>query len=376
YKIDDEFGLLQDIAYEKETITDQLGSIFDNKADQSNFAQGEILQSIVKQLLDSLTPDKLYGLHRKIKENSPYLTETEVWDTIGNMTVEKLFDEIRDMKADTGVGQDFYYERLKELREIYSNCDQALRFLSDFKLPCTTTNLIMAEYVLSSKDTLFKNLKKQLKKTDDLTDTLIDKKTMNEAYDELEKEVNELIDKESEDEEIDSFKLNRLRSLGLQMQFIRNLAKREFYHIPVEVEGKITHVNLTIIRGTGEKGKVSVNYTSERLGSIKAEATLKDRKLSGYFVCDNAEGLKILQEQADKLKRYLSDENLDIKQINFCLQRSPENIRSYISSEDSQETGNPETERILYRVAKAILNMFTSVEETDIFSHKEVAELK
>lgn len=374
YKIDDEFGLLKDITYENETITDQLGAVFENQADQGNFAQGEILQSIVKQLLDSLSPEKLYGLHRKIKENSPYSTEAEVWDTIGNMTVEKLFDEIRDMKTDTGANQDFYYERLKELREIYTNCDQAIRFLNDFKLPCTTTNLIMAEYVLSNKDTLFKNMKKQLKKTDDLTDTLIDKKTMNEAYDELEKEVNELIDRESEGEEIDSFKLNRLRSLGLQMQFIRNLAKREFYHIPVEVGGKITHVNLTIIRGKGEKGKVSVNYTSDSLGSIKAEATIKDNKLSGYFVCDNAEGLNLLKEQADKLKRYLENENLDIKQINFCLQRSPENIRGYINTEETQETGNPETEKILYRVAKAILNMITSAEETDIVSHREVAD--
>lgn len=381
YKLDEDFGLLKDMSLEKETITDQLGAVFGDTTavenpDRSNTAYGEIQKALIKQLLESLTPGRLYQLHHKIKEDTPHFSEGQAWDAIGNMSVEKLLDEIRDMNADAGEDHGYYYEKLKEFREIYSNCDQAIRFLNDFKLPCTTTNLIMAEYILSNKGTLFKNLKKQLKKTDNLTDTLIDRKTMNEAYDGLEKEVNEIIDEESKKGNIDSFKLNQLKSMGLQMQFIKTLAKREFYHIPVEVSGKITHINLTIIRGKGDKGKVTVSFMSDRFGSIKAEAAIKGNKLSGFFVCDNAGGLKLLQGQTEKLESLLKDENLEVKQLNFCLQQSPEAIRGYIGSGDMPDTGNPETERILYRVAKAILHMITSAEADDMFSHKEVAEIK
>lgn len=385
YIIDDDFGLLQDISYEKESITDQLSAAFNgspdkNSLNQDNITQGNLQEniqnSVIKQLLDSLTPDKLSKLHQKIKESSPFLTGEQVWDAIGNLSVEKLYDEINNMQSDAEKDQGYYYEKLQELREIYQNCDQAVRFLNDFQLPCTTTNLIMAEYILSNKGTLFMNLKKELKKTEDLTDKLVDRKTMNEAYDDIENEVNEIIDDESKKENIDSFRLNQLRGLGLQMQFIKTLAKREFYHIPVEVSGNITNINLTIIRGSSDRGKVTVSLTSDKLGSIKAEAALKDNKLSGYFLCDHADSLKVLQSKTEILNSMLQGEQLEVKQLNFCLQQPPEAFYGYKNTRDSADNESQETERILYRAAKAILHMVKSAEETDIISHKEVAEIK
>lgn len=368
YKIDDDYGLLQDISFEKETITDQLGAVFNNQS-----VQEEIQKSIINQLLDSLTPNKLYQLHHKFKEDSP--TMSKIWDTIGNMPIEKLLDEIRGIQTDSGEEDGYYYEKLKELRQIYTNCDQAIRFLNEFKLPCTTTNLIMAEYILNNEGSLFKNLKKHLKKTDDMSDIIIDRKTMNEAYDELENDIDDIIEEESKEDNIDSVKLNQLKSIGLQMRFIKTLAKREFYHIPIEISNKTTIVNLTIIRGKSDGGKVTVTLTSDRLGSIKAEASLKDNKLSGYFLCDYVDSLKLLQSQTELLKSLLKEENLDIKQLNFCLQQSPEVFRGYSRTWDSESNDNPESERILYRVAKAMLHMIKSAEETDIFSHREVAEI-
>ena len=40
--------------------------------------------------------------------------------------------------------------------------------------------------------------------------------------------------------------------MGLQMQFIKTLGKREFYQLPLEMSGKLTNINLTIIRGKSD----------------------------------------------------------------------------------------------------------------------------
>lgn len=368
YKIDEDFGLLEDLSSEKDNITDQLEAVFNNSS-----VSEEIQKSIIKQLINSITPDKIYQLHQMVKEDSPFLNDSEVWDTIGNWSIEKLLDQVNSMKDSTGENSEYYYENLKEMQNIYNNCDQAIRFLKDFQLPCTTNNLLMAEYVLGNNITLFKNLKKQLKKTGNLTDTLTDRKTMNEAYEELEKEVNRIIEEESKREDINSFKLNQLKSLGLQMQFIRALAKREFYHIPVDVAGKITNINLTIIRGTDEESKVTVTCMSERLGGIKAEIFYNDKNLNGYFVCDNADGLKKIQSRAGTLVSALNNENLNLKHLNFCLLKAPEAYHGFNRERNFSDRGDPETERILYRVAKGILYMIKSAEEDDIFRHREVA---
>lgn len=379
FKVEKDFGLLQDISFDKETIAEQIGAVFSGISDQEdpfyiNQNNTEIYSSVIKQLLGTLTPGKLYQLHQKINDDTASLADG--WDAIKNIPIEKLLDEINDMQPEANENQESYYEKLNEIREIYANCDQAIRFLSDFKLPCTTTNLLMAELILNNNDTIFKNFKKQLKKTEDLTDTLIDKKTMNEAYDELEKEVNKVIDEESKKEDIDSCKLKQLKSLGLQMKFIKTLAKREFYHIPVEVEGKVTNINLTIIRGQKDRGKVTVSLMSDKLGSIKAEATLKDDRINGYFICESSESLQLLQSQTDYFKTLLKNENLEVKQLNIFLKQSPEAIYGFRNTSEQANHDNPGTERTLYKVAKAILHVIKSAEEADLFSHKEVAEIK
>lgn len=378
YKINDSFGILQDISYEKETITDQLGALYNN--DKNSFSaqqniQEDVQKSIVKQLLDTLTPEKLHHLHQDLKAESS--TISDVWDTLGNMPIEKLFDQLRSITTTSEADDGYYYEKLKELRDIYSNCDNAIRFLGDFKIPCTTTNLIMAGHILNNDGLLFKKLiksEKHLKKKSELSDKLIDKKTMNEAYDELEQEVNDIIDQESKEENIDSIKLNQLKSMGLQMQFLKTLAKREFYRIPIEVSGRITNINLTIVRGKPGKGKVTVTLVSDRLGSIKAEASVNEKKLSGYFACEYADSLSLLQSQTDELKSLLKEDSLEIKQLNFCLQEAADLIHGFQNSWDSEEKSNPETELTLYRVAKSIISMIKSAEEVK-FSHTEVAEV-
>lgn len=394
YKVDDKFGILQEISSPRESITDQLKAVFSNDVSHDDTINGAntysseqlvqegVQKAIVKELLEGLSPWRLSQLHQSIQniglnsKGEPSNHEN-AWDTIGNIPIEQLLDQVKNIQANPGVEQDYYYERLRELREVYNNSHQAIRFLNDFKLPCTTTNLMMAGHILNNSGTVFKKLfgiysdkedetfQNDLKKKLDLSDTLIDNKTMNAVYEQLEQEVKAVIDEEAVKDHIDLNSLTQLKSMGMQMHFIKNMAKREFYQIPIETSGRVTNINLTIIRGKLSEGKVTVTLQSDLLGSIRAEAALKDNKLSGYISCNHIEGLRALKEQTEPLNVVLEEEAIDMKQLNFCLQQPTESLYTYNNSWDPEKDKSPETERTLYRIAKAMIQMIRSAEEVD-----------
>ena len=396
YKINDAFGLIEDVSFKQESISDQLGAVFHKNTteDMTNATDtyfkeaavlGEVQGAIIKELLNSLTPNKLHQLHSSIlnidgKSGGESKTLLDAWETIGNMKTEQLLEYIKSIETNLAADQAYYYDKLRDMQEAYSNCDRSIRFLNDFKIPCTTSNLVMAGQVLNNSSKVFKRLfglindkedekdeksQKSLKKNLELSDTLIDNDTMTKAYEQLEQDVKALIEDEALGEHIDFKELTQLKSMGMQMSFLRNLAKREFYQIPIEASGKITNINLTIIRGKESGGKVTVSLLSEKLGNIRAEASLKDSKLSGYIASDHIGSLKILELQTEPLKLVAQEENITIKQLNFCLQQAPDTIYIYQNSPDQEGDKSPETERILYRVAKALILMMRSAEEAD-----------
>jgi hypothetical protein len=378
HKIDDNYGLLEDLSFDKESISEQLEAVFkstglaDMEGEQS--VRAEIQSSIIKELLNNISPDKLYQLHQTMGGEFP---SADIWNTLGNIPIEQLLEQLKNTEEGQGKDRIYYHEKMMELRQIYSNSDQAIHFLNDFKMPCTTTNLMLASQIINNGGSVFKKLfglvneekeesdKNLLKKKLELTDTLIDEETMNEAYEQLEDHLNAVISKEVSEADIDLIKINQLNSLSMQMGFMKNLARRNFYQIPLETSGKLTNINLTVIRGQATTGKVTVSFESEKLGSIKAEASLKDNKLSGYFSSDNIEGLKKLKVQEILLRDVLEEEKVSIKQLNFYLNQSSDGIYTYKNTFEASEEKDRSTEETLYKVAKAIISMIRIAEEVN-----------
>jgi hypothetical protein len=249
------------------------------------------------------------------------------------MPVEALFDKVKFSGNKEADRSDTQEENLQEIREAYKNSDQAVRFLDDYKVPCTTTNIILAGQLLSNDNSFFKKLynlrdekdeqksRNHLKKIDELTDTLDNRDTMNEAYAQLESEVGDILSEEAQSEKIDSLRLAQLKSINLGMSFIRSLAKKEVYQIPVETKNGITSVNLTVIRGAKETGKVLVSAQSDQLGRIKADLSVKDQTLNGYIACDNGDGIKKLKSGIEELDTVLKEEKITVKNLDLCLQK-------------------------------------------------------
>lgn len=397
--IDDEFGTLQSINRDKASISDQLQMFMkDQDSTQGNDEekvreQTEYLNRVIKELTEELSPDKL----KVVGENASQTTQLQssysnvisatasetlrtshkgIWESIKNMSIEKLYKQLQNAEAGQLVEDELYTVKLQEMREICKNSEQSIRFLNDYRVPNTPHNIAMANHILSNSESPIKKLLKLqkenivektengLKEMKDLSDTLIDKHSMEEVYTKLEMDAKTALNQSYSEERIDSRKLAELKSLGQQISFLKTLSEKEFYQIPIETDRGITNMNLTILRGTQTSGKVSVTIWSEQLGNLKAELSLKDKNLKGYISSDNRNGLELLQNSSAVLLRTAEEEKVNIKQLDFVMQSKENDAYSYQNPTEVEDnlSDSSETERILYRIAKAVVQTVRSAE--------------
>lgn len=406
--INDEFGTLQSLSHEGETITDQLKAAFGDKngnaqgqnkpvdesihnlssVDEERAAdQFEYMNRLLKEIKDAISPEKLRKIQNGTMEASAYQgqsvdefaplnsSEPAIWKMIKDIPAEKLFDLLSRENTITSTEDAVYADKVQEFRSICKNADQAIRFLNEFKLPSTGTNLLLASNILTNADTPVKKLlqisnrknaensESTLKEMAELSDTLFDKKSMVEAFEDLEQKAQEVLDQAMREEAIDSITLAERKSIAQQMSFLKTLAGKEFYRIPIETENGITNMNLTIVRGTGTAGKVTVNVWSNTLGHMKAEISLKDEKINGYIACDNRSSLDVLQRNSEILDQAANEEGLTIQKFDYILQKK--DIEGLYYTSRNADNTSTDLERKLYRLAKSIVLTVRAAEKEE-----------
>ncbi|HHU72467.1 MAG TPA: hypothetical protein GXZ21_10635, partial [Clostridiales bacterium] len=256
---------------------------------------------------------------------------------------------------------------------------QAIRFLNELKIPCSTTNINMAIHILSNGETPIKkffNIRENevettenpdfpIKESIDLTDNLIDKSSMVEIYDEIAGQANADLEDIMNSEAINAKILDQGIRTANVMNFLKTLAGKEFYRIPLETDNGITNVNLTIVRGESASGKVSVTIWSELLGNAKAEISIKEDKLSGYISCNDRNGLAHIKNNSVILKDIAEDEGLVNHKIDYIMHNKG-NLNNHYQGidNDNNDEVSSDTEKTLYRIAKAIIRTIMAAENS------------
>jgi hypothetical protein len=260
--INDEFGTLQSISHSKETIAEQLGS-FNGRNEQENQeqnyhngqeegqsaddavkAQTEYINRILKQMKEELSPQKLMeagsipslteASQSQITVASALSSDRSIWEHVKGVPVEKLLEQLQNAQ-DNSADDEVYMNKVQELHELMKTSEQSIRFLNDYKLPSTPMNIMLANNVLSNGESIIKKLLKQknentvgnlennLKNINELSDKLVDKSSMQEAFEKLETDEKETLNQACSQEIIDSRRIAELKSMNQQMTFIKSL---------------------------------------------------------------------------------------------------------------------------------------------------------
>ncbi|MGF7141640.1 hypothetical protein HNQ56_000050 [Anaerotaenia torta] len=326
--------------------------------------QNALLQSILSQM-----PEGEADRFTSLPEEGGRL-----WGSIRDISLERLLEQLQDRNNDTA-HQELYTNTVQQIRELSRNGEQALKFLNDYQMESTIQNIMLASRLLSNglppalrivkqQEEEEGNSDQELKETQELSDTLIDKSSINEAFEKLEGQARTMLEKACSGEVIDSSRLAELKMLGQQTTFLRKLASREFYQIPVETAKGITNMNLTILRGSQESGRVSAILQSEALGDVKAEFSLKSRTVKGFITCNSREGLDRLRDNAAELMQAAAESGVDLKQLDFGFNDWDRDNYTYQNPEQGEPGVLPgnETERILYRMARALVKTVSLAE--------------
>ena len=65
--------------------------------------------------------------------------------------------------------------------------------------------------------------------------------------------------------------VKELKLMKKQLSIMGSMVKQNSYEVPVKINGSWTSVNLKIINGDGESGKVSVTFATEGTGRVSGE---------------------------------------------------------------------------------------------------------
>ena len=143
--------------------------------------------------------------------------------------------------------------------------------------------------------------------------------------------------------------LRLMQSYHKVISLQRDLADSEQYEVPVEIEGKITSINLKIRHGE-IGGKVDITFESGSLGKVAASFSLTEDTTEGTVVCSERSGEEYVNKRMDRITEALSQDGRSLT-INVIQSAGLDINRPMdaMDGDDSIETAE------LYRTAKAFI---------------------
>lgn len=122
------------------------------------------------------------------------------------------------------------------------------------------------------------------------------------------------------------------------------------YDIPIRTGDSVTSLNLTLIHGSKESGKIQVSMEDETFGTVSMDFKVSDHQIKGLVLCDRRSGFETLQSQKDALSSELEHAGYQIKNISYGMDFKERNeLLNEAVQEPQADTGE------LYRIAKVLV---------------------
>ncbi len=360
-KIDAQFGELEKLTFKQETISQQISASYNLGLTESQTNAVKYMQNMLYNILDEITPAQL-------KDIDPH-------EDIPNMTLEKLRETLAKASANSMVDKEYVKQQLENLRMVAATNERAISMLTGNKLPVTINNLIAANIMSSDSGFVFREINNRLKRAKEdekqsvkkilnsLSEGLEDKETMSSKYEELEMSIGKILNKEYSSSTLTSKDIIKLKTLTNGISLVRSLSNEENYEIPLEVNGRIININVRIIQGAEESGKVSIKMESEKIGNIAADFNIKNGELKGLITCDNKDSIKMLRDNDSRLKERLGGLGITPKLISYIVDSKGDLISKQQQNNPDQETDAkiPSTKE-LYQTAKTFVTIIKNLE--------------
>ncbi|SHO53897.1 DUF6240 domain-containing protein [Anaerocolumna xylanovorans] len=390
--IDDDFGTLTEFNAKGESITEQINTAYAKNTE----TKASYTKELLRELKENLSPEGLKSLGNT--------------ENIENMPIEQLLEKVAEQRE--AADSSYYNEKINEIKEALTNGKEAENLLKSGEIPVTLSNLISASDFIQKGNTTFHRLNNLLKRKDIFTeaaleqdslkeesvigsdkvkaeeeitgneadrengktdsilqefsekliDNLEDLQKVREAYTDMENNVREILKSFYDKGSLTSKDIGELKKISNGMQFMTRMASRENYQIPLVTAEGITSVNVTLVKNTGDTGKLTVRVPSDELGQLELSLTVKNNEASAFITCENRAGLNAVKENDGELWKAFSSGDAKVKQINYGIGNPFSETGRYNNYRSKNEGETAADTKTLLKLAKTFILQIKKIE--------------
>lgn len=304
------------------------------------------------------------SFNESIDDNYGFLQDTIRKGVSISDQIEQAFVGRIGAENDKLLEGEYQQEEYREYMDIINRSQEAKSGLAADSEQITPDNIAAYNALNNVEENVFgllKKFEKAEKKADKeaeesyknalgkLVDRFDDRESAIEAYGELIKSGNRLIEEYKYTAEA-SIDIKQLMLCNKQMSLVANRSNQEKYTIPLDINGEVTAINLTLKHGQSKNVKAS--FTDERFGSISAHFSIENEIVKGMVVSESREGVAYLNSVVDRMSQRI-DMAMDVRVI------VGKEIQTFGTENDNDLTSNADINNVdtksLYKLAKSFL---------------------
>lgn len=272
---------------------------------------------------------------------------------ISARSVENFAETVNQM-YDADVEAGYYDEYIEKIRQLSDVDDYVLKEIENAGEPVTLNNIEAVKQLMQAGSfaEIFKNSRRR---ADAFIEKLDEPDELEKEYAALKEESDTKLDETVRgsgivgDEDADYETINNLRLINRQIGFISKLSLRHDYNVPfMTADGSsIGMIKLTLVSDKNEKGKISIHFEDNDMGTVSVEAKVNGANMDIFGICSN--NRDVLHSKLENAAQKIT-EDFGIDQTSvYC---SSSEIVGRVTYEDSE---NNRANSEMYRLAKTII---------------------
>lgn len=293
---------------------------------------------------------------------------------VEEMTPEQLLWQLKQAEVDADSEESYYQEQLQEFSQAKAVETQIIQILNGYDMPVTAYNIMAATQAMNNRNGVFKTLFDNMDTDGEINFEEVKEEILKEfgeavkTPDDMAKAQEKLADVAEnvmktmiQSEDVRSTDIRDMRIMCQQIELGSRMAKEENYAVPVLVADEMMNVQLKIVRGKRERGRVDVMFESPKFGKVAANFHVRQGSIKAYVVSDSVQTIEELKQREDTIKNHMNPDgesqwsmdavysnHLDLAHLAFG------ETSSNADGEQSEEEYQVQT-KILYGVAKAFI---------------------
>ena len=346
-RIDDDFGGLSDLRYTSKNITQQIDNAFSGKefsGDSSSDSTRQYYERLSRQIMNEMEPAAL----REISDGD--------MEQLLDHSLERLQEQLKQAEGSQKTQQRLYEQLASQLRETVEQSQESIRYLEQMGLPDTINNIQAAHQLICQNYDVYHEIHERRRDVsgeeqdelrqsmEEIPDSLDQEDMLLQSYDRLGQSMEKILEHSYEKEMITSDELRGLKQLRTGMIFQSSRAGRYSYDVPVVTGDQVTTMNVTLIQGEEDTGRVQIY-----MDNISAEFRVQQGEIKGLVLCDDREGYDTLSGDGEKLTQALQQDGYNVKNISYSM-----NHRSRVEAMTAK-AGEKVPSSSLYRIAKTVV---------------------